>query len=169
MPKSKSSPSVRLLRAVLALLALGALAVLPLRAAEVKYVTTYTGSVLTTCDPYCNNPLSLPGVVISTFGSTAIASPDGVPSRTKCTYGVTNTGTINWSIKPATTVDTGIYRIEIAHTATSSCTPDAQVTAYSNDGIVSATCTNSILFQRAQGGDVWRTMGYITNNPEVGS
>ena len=125
MHKTKFSPPRRLALAVLALLAFGALAALPLRA-ETVYVTTYTGSTLTVCPPYCNDPLAL-GCTISTFGSTLVASPPGVPARTKCTYGWA--GTVNWSIKPPTTVDGGIYRIDYAHNT--SGTPDAQVNAFS--------------------------------------
>ena len=147
---------------LLAVLGLGALAVLPLRA-DTVYVTAYTGSALTVCDPLCLNPLGLVGVTISTFGSTLVASPPGVPARDKCIYGYA--GTVNWSVKPPTTVDGGVYRIEYAHNT--SGTPDAQVTAYSADGTVTSSCTNSIVFQSGQGGDVWRTMGYITNNPGV--
>ena len=149
-------------------LALGALAVLPLRA-ETVFVTTYTGSAVTVCDPFCVNVLAIsPAPGYSSFGSTLIASPPGVPSRTKTVY-FFNPAPPNWTIKPPTLVDGGIYRIETAHNNGASTTPDVLVTAWSNDGTVSPSCTNTIAFQRAQGGDVWIPIGYITNNPGVTS
>jgi len=128
------------------------------------YVTTYVGSVLTTCAPVCYDPLGL-GCTVSTYGSTAISGAPGVPSRTKCTYGWA--GTVNWSVLPILDPANagGVYRIEVAHTATSSTTKDATVTAWSDYGTVSASCTNSPVFQQSYGGDVWQTMGYITNQP----
>lgn len=165
MYKSKSPRWAGLRHAALALLAFGTLAVMPLRA-DTVYVTTYTGSVLTTCDPVCYDPLAL-GCTVSTYGSTAISGAPGVPTRTKCTYGWA--GTVNWSVLPALAIENagGVYRIEVAHTATSSCTPDVTVTAWSELGTVSASCTNSPVFQRGYGGDTWQTMGYITNQPGI--
>lgn len=165
MYKSKSPRWAGLRHAALALLAFGTLAVLPLRA-ETVYVTTYTGSVLTTCDPVCYDPLGL-GCTTSTYGSTAIVNPPGCPAHTKNTY--IWAGTANWSILPDTDDANagGIYRIDIAHTDTSSCTKDATVTAWSDYGTVSASCTNSPLFQQSNGGATWRTMGYITNQPGI--
>lgn len=152
--------------AVLVLLALWALAT-PLRATEIVYVTTYTGSTLTACPPYCNNPLLLGGVTISTFGSTAISSPPGVPSRTKCTYGYA--GEVNWSIQPPTTVAGATYRIEVAHVNVSSGTSNVIMNAFSPDGTMSPSCTNTPVFQKSYGGNAWIEMGYITNNPGVTS
>ncbi len=166
MYKSKSPRWAGLRHAALALLAFGTLAVLPLRA-DTVYVTTFTGSVLTTCDPVCYDPLGT-GCTVSTFGSTAISGAPGVPTRTKCTYGWL--GAVNWSITPALALENagGVYRIEVAH-VTATCSPDVVVTAYCDPmyGQTSASCTNSPVFQQSYGGNTWKTMGYITNAPGI--
>src|SRR5205814_3112125 len=60
----------------------------------------------------------------------------------------------------------GIYTIEVTHTA-ASASANVQVTAFSSDGDVSASCTNSVLFNAANGGNTWHLMGYITNHTGV--
>lgn len=137
-------------------------------AQDVVYVTTYDGSAQnTSCIDFCNNPLGLEQS-FSGFGSTDISAAPGVPSRTKCVYYYG--GTPNWNVIPQLNVPGAVYRIDVAHNtspAITSCTAEATVTAYSEDGTVSASCTNSPVFQRAYSGPVWNTMGYITNNPGI--
>lgn len=164
MYESKSSRWARLRHATVALLAFGTLAVLPLRA-DIVYVTSYLGSVRTLCDPVCYDPLGT-GCTISMSGSTAISSAPGLPTRTRTTYGWL--GEVNWSITPALAVENagGVYRIEIAH-ATATESPDVLVTAWSDYGTVSASCTNSPVFQSGYSGTAWHTMGYITNQPGI--
>ncbi|MEY2428158.1 MAG: hypothetical protein QOJ40_1043 [Verrucomicrobiota bacterium] len=162
MIKSSSPALARKLLAALGLSLLFSLSVL----ADTAYVTTFTGGSLTLCTPYCVNPLGLTGVSISSAGSTAIANPPGVPSRTKAAYGFA--GAVNWSLTPTLGQAGGVYTIEEAHQANiSSDSADIVMNAFSSDGKVSSGCTNTTVFQKANGGDVWKLIGYITNNPGV--
>jgi len=171
MYRTKSSCWVGLRRATLALLAIGSLAVQPLRA-DVVYVTTYIGAAVN-ATTFFNDPLGL-GPSYSASGSTAIANPPGVPSRTKCVYYYGQGLNPNWLIVPPLGVDGGVYSIEVAHTALTT-SPDVVVTAYCADnfyGQTSAGCTNSAVFNAANGGNTWKLMGYITNaagitDPEI--
>jgi hypothetical protein len=132
-------------------------------AQDIVYVTTYVEGTLTTCPPACY----LTGTY-STFGSTAIASPPGVPARTRCTYGYS--ADFSWSIQPTLNVPGGIYKIEVAHTAATT-SADALVTAtvLPEEGTLSPSCVNSPVFNAANGGNSWHLLGYITNAPGVSS
>src|SRR5215469_5858292 len=143
--------------------------------ADTAYVTSFVGTSSGTgteeCPPrFIKNPLGLTGVTISgscgsgANGTTAISSAPGIPARLKATYG--SAGTCNWSIQPTLGNAGAVYTIEIAHTA-ASASADVQVTAFSSDGDVSASCTNSVVFNAAHGGNSWNLMGYITNHPGV--
>lgn len=164
MFKSKSPRWAGLRHAALALLASGTLAALPLRA-DTVYLSAFVGSVLTVCDPMCYNPLG-ETCTISTYGSTAYSSAPGLPSRTRSVYGFL--GTVNWTVLPTLAIENagGVYRIEVAHT-TASASPNVLVTAWSELGTVSASCTNSPVFQSGYSGTAWHTMGYITNQPGI--
>ena len=154
---------------------LGLLLCTLLARADTVYVTTYgsggvTSSTLTPCNPdagvasVCDNPLGLTGVSISTFGSTAVANPPGAPAHTKCIFGYA--GTVNWSVQPQSLLAAGgTYAIYVAHS--NNGTTNALITAFSPDGTMSASCTNSDVFQKSKSGNTWYLMGYITNNPGI--
>ena len=166
MYRTKSSCWVGLRRATLALLAIGSLAIQPLRA-DVVYVTTYIGEAVN-ATTFFSDPLGL-GPSYSAYGSTAIANPPGVPSRTRCVYYYGQGLNPNWLIVPPLGVDGGVYSIEVAHTAATTSS-DVVVTAYCADnfyGQTSAGCTNSAVFNQANGGNTWKLMGYITNAPGI--
>ncbi len=152
--------------------------------ADTVYVTTYgsggvASNALTPCQPdlgfasVCNNPFGAAGVTISTYGSTATANPPGAPTRSKCTYGFTNAanaGPINWTVQPPPLAGAGaVYTIEICHSANGAT--NVLVTAFSTDGTVSDSCTNSPVFDLAHNSganlNTWKLMGFITNNPGV--
>jgi hypothetical protein len=94
------------------------------------YVTTYVSSNLTTCPPYCNNPARLGRRDNFYLRLTAISSPPGVPSRTKCTYGLA--GPVNWSIQPTLNVAGAVYTIEEAHAVAGSASSNIVMNAFSS-------------------------------------
>jgi hypothetical protein len=169
MSKTSAHPTIPKLLAIWGLTFLFSLSAL----ADTVFVTSFTGSTLTVCPPYCANPLGLSGASISSSGTTAIATPPGAPTRTRATFGFA--GAVNWSIQtPPLAIPGGVYTIEVAHTSASSCSADVVMSAFSTDGTVSASCTNSGVFQRAYNdgtrandGTQWMLMGYITNNPTI--
>jgi hypothetical protein len=177
------SPS--LARKLLAALGLGILASLP-ASADTAYVTSFVGTGGGTgtenCPPaFIKNPLGNSGVAISGScgsggnGTTAISTAPGIPARLKATFGSSGAAgatACNWSIQPPPLANAGaVYRIDTAHSSASSASADVLVTAFSADGTVSASCTNSPVFQRTatstNDGTIWLFVGFITNNPGV--
>lgn len=143
----------------------GALSAMSLQAQlDVVYVTSFTAGGINTCPPVCRL-----GGTISTFGSTEITTAPGVPTRSRTQYGVS--GTPVWSIQPTLNVAGAVYKIETAHNsgtaASTSCSTDVLVTLSSPDGDLTASCTNTPVFQRSYGGPIWQLIGYITNYPGV--
>ena len=177
--RTRHLPScARHLAAILALIGLGCL-VTP--AQDIVYLTSFTAGGVNVCPVgspgacFTLNPLELtPAPVISQSGSTEITAAPGVPTRSRTIYGLTNASSssaINWSVMPTLNVAGATYKIETAHNsgtaASTSCSTNVTVTVFSADGAVSESCTNTPVFQRAYGGPVWNTIGYITNNPGV--
>ncbi len=159
MHKSKSPTPVRLLLAVLALLSFGALSL----RADVVYVTAFTGSSLTSSTIIDWNPLGLT-TSISTAGSGEISTAPSIPSRTKSVYAWA--GDANWRVRPTLGTTGGVYRIEVAH-GTVSCSTNVVITAWSPSGTVTASCTNSTVFDKQHVKTAWHELGYITNNAGV--
>ena len=133
---------------------------LSVKAQDVVYVSSYTGSAVSGFPPYA----FVSGTSYSAFGSTAIASPPGAPTRSKTVYGFS--GDCIWKLQPTLNVAGAVYKIETAHTAATTST-NALMTLYSTNGSMSASCTNTTAFDAAHGGNTWQFIGYITNNPGV--
>jgi hypothetical protein len=136
---------------------------------DVKYVTTFVGSSLSTDGSY-----STVWGFISGSGSTEITAAPGVPSRTRTRYGIspdTNNfalpGYLEWVIMPTLTKPGAVYQIDVAHnstnTAATSCSTDILISIFCPDGDLSPSCTNTPYFQRQYGGTNWWKIGYITN------
>jgi len=132
---------------------------------DIQYVTTFNSSGLVPFPTY--NTVT---GTISGSGSTEITAAAGVPTRARTRYGVTldANNQMEWTIQP-TLKDGVTYQIDIAHNSTNtsatSCSTDVLITAFTTDGALSPSVTNTPYFQRQYGGTNWWKIGYITNYP----
>jgi len=160
--QSQCAPLVRLLLAVLVLLAFGASS---LRAEDV-IVTGCVGAEFNTCEPSCPANLGPPGNYLHSSASAAV--PAGAP-RSKTVFGITNTAT--WSVTPTLGSTPAGYRVYVSKGTTNSCPTDIVVKIVATSGCtladtnyVAQTEVKTPAFQRDASLNVWTPVAVITNS-----